>query len=187
MNDFRRGFKAEAKRTAESLRSELRLSPKDRFDVDAALEWLGILALPFSALLEAGTPAYASMVRPDSRVSAFTIVLPPNERVFCYNDSRARTRVVSDLSHEMAHALLMHPAHVSYDIICTSEPTIEAEAAYLAGALLVTEEAAIWAVSPGATPEAVAMVLGVSMEMLCYRINVTGARRRAARRRRYLA
>lgn len=79
------------------------------------------------------------LVRPDSPISAFTIFVPT--RVFCYNDSRASTRVSSDLAHEIAHALLQHPPHFVADLLCSSDPQMEEEAAFLAGVLLVPDEA----------------------------------------------
>jgi len=180
---LQRGFKSHAIRIGRDLRTELRLSPTERLDPLAASEDLGIPVYGFSKLLQPNTHEFETMVHPESRVSAFTIFLPAEFRVFCYNDSRASTRIASDVAHELAHALLRHPPHMMSDLICTSDPEVEAEAAYLAGVLLVPDEAAMWVIASAMDMGQASMLLGVSRQMLQYRINVSGASRRVQRSR----
>jgi Zn-dependent peptidase ImmA (M78 family) len=182
---MQRGFKAYAGRTADALRREMDLSPLDRFEPFRACGHLGIAVYPFSALEENGVSLRHSIVRADGPVSAFSIILPPQQRVFFYNDTRARTRVVSDVSHEIAHALLFHPPHSLSDLRCSDMPAeAEDEAAHLAGILLVSDEAALRVACDNLDLEIAANMYGVSRDMMTYRINVSGARRRADRRRR---
>jgi Zn-dependent peptidase ImmA (M78 family) len=60
---------------------------------------------------------------------------------------------------------------------------IEDEAQWLAGALLLTEDAALWIVREGASAPVAAEHFGISEQMVTYRVNVTGARMRVARAR----
>jgi Zn-dependent peptidase ImmA (M78 family) len=60
---------------------------------------------------------------------------------------------------------------------------MEDEAQWLAGALLVTEDAALWIARSETPVPAGAAQFGVSESMINYRLNVTGARKRVARAR----
>jgi hypothetical protein len=106
------------------------------------------------------------------------------ERRIIYNDAHTPERTASDLAHELSHAMLEHSARQPLDALTGCRfvhRDHEEQAAYLSGALLITERGAIQAVSNGTALAVMAKHLGVSVEMLQYRINMTGARRRIAR------
>jgi len=92
-------------------------------------------------------------------------------------------RQASNLTHELSHALLLHPPTPALDDHgCRLwNQNIEDEAQWLAGALLVTEDAALWIARGGASVPTAALRLGVSEQMIRYRLNVTGAAKRIAR------
>ena len=91
------------------------------------------------------------------------------------------------MTHELGHALLLHPPTPALDHRgCRLwDHSIEDEAQWLAGALLLTEDAALWIVRSGTSVTPAAERFGISEQMVTYRINVTGARARVARARRF--
>jgi len=113
-------------------------------------------------------------------------VFSGSERMIVYNDAHSVGRQASDITHECSHGLLLHPPAPALDGVgCRNwDAVVEDEAQWLAGALLVTEEAALTVVRRGMTPVDGAGMLGVSEPMIQWRVNVTGARKRVARGRR---
>jgi Zn-dependent peptidase ImmA (M78 family) len=97
-----------------------------------------------------------------------------------YNDAHSRGRQASDITHELAHALLQHPPAPALDHRgCRHwDPELEEEADWLAGVLLITEDAALAIVRNGLSLEEAAAKYGVSTQMVQFRVNMTGARRR---------
>ncbi len=101
-----------------------------------------------------------------------------------FNDSHSLARQNSDLAHELAHLLLAHPPEeISACARCRSfDQEVENEANYLAGCILITNQAACRIAWAGLDLTVAQELYGVSAEMLNYRLNVSGARKRAARR-----
>jgi Zn-dependent peptidase ImmA (M78 family) len=118
--------------------------------------------------------------------SAVTVFLGHQRRIV-HNDGHRPTRQNSNLAHELAHALLQHPPTPALDDKgCRAwNEDIEEQAAWLGGALLVPEAAAI-AIAKGrwASREEAAKYFGVSTPMLQFRLNTTGAVKRVQRMRR---
>jgi Zn-dependent peptidase ImmA (M78 family) len=112
---------------------------------------------------------------------------PLPRRIVIYNDANSDPRQNSDISHELAHGLLLHEARVAVVNGCRDYSKIdEDEAAWLSACLLVPREAALAVAFAGTTMGVAALEFGVSTQMMTYRVNVTGARRQAqaqARRR----
>jgi hypothetical protein len=96
-------------------------------------------------------------------------------------------RQASDVTHELGHALLLHPPAPALDHRgCRLwDHNIEDEAQWLAGALLLTEDAALWIIGSRMPVTTAAERFGISEQMITYRINMTGARTRVARARRF--
>src|SRR5579883_3306414 len=113
-----------------------------------------------------------------SNQSAFSAVTVPcgGRTAIVHNDSHHLYRRRSNICHELAHCFLGHE--------CTPPLTdagervhdggIEAEANFLAGALLIPNEAALHIVRNGLVSTAKA-VYGVSRPMLEYRLRISGA------------
>ena len=98
-----------------------------------------------------------------------------------YNDAHASVRQSSDITHELAHALLMHPPHAAVDAATgcrVFHGEIEREAEYLSGVLLVPDASAVTIVRTGQDVSDAARHFGVSRRMVVYRINISGARQR---------
>ena len=87
------------------------------------------------------------------------------------------------MCHELAHGLLLHPPTPALnDQGCRNwSREIEDEANWLSGVLLVPDEAALATVKNGLDLKQAALRYGVSVDLIRYRINVSGARKRVAR------
>lgn len=103
-------------------------------------------------------------------------------RAIVHNDRHAPVRQHSNLMHELAHAFLGHRATplLQGDGERHFDQLIEAEAHFLGGALLITNEAA-YRIARRSLEDTAAAVYGVSQQMLQYRLQISGARKRVAR------
>ena len=119
--------------------------------------------------------------------SGVTVFRGPT-RLIVYNDSHSDGRQASNLAHELAHALLQHPPGTALDGSgCRDwDQELEEEANWLAGALLVSDEASFAIIRDGMSIEDAARRYGVSPKMMQFRLNVSGARTRVHRARRRL-
>ena len=117
--------------------------------------------------------------------SALT-VFDGHRRVVVHNDSHSEARQNSNLAHELAHGLLLHEPLPALDSItgCRDWNDInEQEADWLSGELLVTSDMALAVARGRLTKQQALQRLGVSADMLDWRINKTGALKRAERER----
>lgn len=186
---YRRGFKTQAESIAREVRSELGLQALDRLD---PLALAALLDIPVIALsdLEQVAPNAAQHFRDvePERFSAVT-VFHGYHRTIVHNDTHSPGRQVSNIAHELSHGLLMHAPAPALDARgCRHwDQGIEDEAQYLAGALLLPNEACLAMVFRPATPAEVAAEFGISKKMALYRLNISGAYTIASRvqRRRY--
>jgi Zn-dependent peptidase ImmA (M78 family) len=181
---FRRGFKTEANELAAEIRSELGLDALDPLDPQVLAAWLEIPIVPLSDFLQEA-PAVRHLLRVETDAFSAVTVFAGSERTIVHNDAHASTRQRSNLSHELAHALLLHPKTPALDNKgCRHwNQDIEDEASWLAGVLLVPE-AATMAIARGRwTRPGAAQHFGVSEAMIQYRLNSTGALKRTQRAR----
>ena len=170
---FRRGFKAEANRIAVRIRQQMGLDAVAPIDPLAVCERFDIRVIPLSVLDE------SSLLLGQSG-SVFSAVTVPCgiHTAIVHNDSHHPNRQRSNICHELAHCFLGH--EYAPPLTETGERSrdggIEAEANYLAGALLITNEAALHILQSGLIVEAHELY-GVSKTMLNYRLRVSGAQK----------
>jgi Zn-dependent peptidase ImmA (M78 family) len=112
--------------------------------------------------------------------SPFSAVTVPRgiTTAIVHNDSHHPYRQRSNICHELAHCFLGHTCTppLTPDGERARDGGIEAEANFLAGSLLMPNEAAIHVVRSGLTVQAQG-IYGVSRPMLEYRLRVSGAQR----------
>jgi Zn-dependent peptidase ImmA (M78 family) len=168
---FRRGFKTQANRIAVDIRGKMGLAPTAPIDPFAVCERFDIRVISLSDLDDA-SPFLGS------GQSAFSAVTVPCgiDTAIVHNDAHHPYRQRSNICHELAHCFLGHE--------CTPplteagerarDGTIEAEANYLAGTLLMTNEAALHVLRNGIVSQA-QHLYGISSSMLNYRLRVSGA------------
>jgi len=180
--EYRRGFKREANELAREVRQELGLGPIDPLNPCTLAHHLAIPLQPMSTLsTEAPFAVYYFSEVEQGTFSAMT-VFAETERLIVYNDAHAPGRQASNLAHELSHALLGHPPTPALNQHGCREwiATIEAEATWLGGALLIPEEAALVIARERLPLVAAARRYGVSQTMVRFRLNVTGAMQRMA-------
>jgi hypothetical protein len=163
---FRRGFKAEANRIALRVREQMGLSPNAPIDPEAVCTHFEIDLIRLSEL----KPQSPFLRDLNSSFSAVTVPFGWR-RAIVYNDSHHPYRQRSNICHELGHCFLGHQC--TPPLLPNGERArdggIEAEANYLAGALLIPNEAAIYIVRQGLILQAQEMY-GVSEPMLTYRL-----------------
>jgi Zn-dependent peptidase ImmA (M78 family) len=138
------------------------------------------------AKLAPGAVAYLRTVNGQKDFSAVTLS-DGQERFIVHNDAHDKKRQAADISHELAHGLLLHPPMKIFDPSGTRnyDNAMEEEANWLGPALLVSEEAAMHIAALGLTIPKASDMYGVSEPLVRMRLNVTGAFQRIANRRRY--
>ena len=179
------GFKADCDRLAVEVRVELGFAPTDPLDPFALAAHLDV---PLRALSSMRADPEASghfLGQGGGEFSAVTLVVA-RRRCVIYNDGHNPERQRSDIMHELAHALLHHPATppLTSDGIRSWNSSLEHEAAELAGHLLVPDDAAIRCALKAAPVSDCARKYGVSIELMTWRVRTSGGSSIVARSRR---
>ena len=171
---FQRGFKAKANRIALRVRAQMGLTPIDPIDPAGVCAHFDIVLIRLSDL---GGKSAAFLGRAQSSFSAVTVPCGFKTGIV-HNDSHHPYRQRSNICHELAHCFLGHECTppLTEDGERVRDGGIEAEANFLAGALLIPNEAAIHIVRQGLVPTA-QRLYGVSQVMLEYRLRMSGARK----------
>ena len=182
---LRRGFKTEANHTAREVREELGLRWADPLDPWALARHLEIPVVPLSSYAGLAADAVHHFCRVDPGAFSALTVFDGPRRLIVYNDSHSLGRRASDLAHELAHALLLHRPGPALDHRgCRRwDSAQEEEANWLAGALLISEEAALQIARGGQRLDEAAKLYRVSQAMITFRLNVTAALRRVGQTR----
>ncbi|MFG2448312.1 ImmA/IrrE family metallo-endopeptidase [Streptomyces sp. NPDC048512] len=178
---LRHGFKAEANRLAVQVRRELGLHAAAALPPATLAEHLSIPISTFSAAVASDARIGALLGAEKESVSALTVHCGPRRHIWV-NDAHEAPRQNSSVHHELSHALLQHTPGPAFDPRgCRHwDGDVEAEADWLAGNLMITNEAA-WLIARRRMDGSEAMLnYGVSKQMLTWRMNMSGA---AARHR----
>lgn len=175
---MKRGFKAEANRIAVSVRAELGLAPEAPLDPFKVCCYYEVDVLPLSHF---GEEAAYFLGSGSGKFSAVTV--PRGlRRAIVHNDAHAQYRQHSNIMHELAHGFLGHAPCETFD--CDGERVyqsgVEKEANFLAGCLLVTNEAA-WHIVRTRILTSATSIYKVSRPMLEWRLRMSGARIRGER------
>lgn len=179
--NLRRGFKSEAERIAQEVREELELSPLDALDVFVLAAHLEIPVFGMRDAAHYSDGAASFLLHFASReldsFSAMT-VFNDGRRVIIHNEFHAPTRQASNIAHELSHCLLEHePSPVFSPEGCRHwNSSVEDEATWLAGTLLVPREGALAFCKRNWTIERIAEHFAVSEALCRQRINQTGIR-----------
>jgi hypothetical protein len=179
---LRRGFKAEADRLAVLMRKELGVAPTSALDPRKLAAHLEIPVSDFSAAIAANPRIEPLLGSARGAISALTVYAGFRRGIWV-NDCHDPGRQNSSISHELSHALLLHTPGPALDSFgCRHwNGDIEDEADWLAGFLLIPNDAARAIVRYRMSDEAAAAKYGVSKQMLTWRLNMSGARRLRAR------
>jgi Zn-dependent peptidase ImmA (M78 family) len=178
---LRRGFKTAANGLAEEVRRELGLGALDPFALATHLD------VPVAKLsdLQADAPAARHLLEVEPEAFSAVTVFDGRRRRIVYNDRHSIGRQNSSVGHEAGHRLLLHEPRPAVDHRgCRLwDQDVEDEADWLAGVILISEDAALAVARGWMTEEDAAVHFGVSAQMLTWRLNVTGARKCVERAR----
>ncbi|MET8524707.1 ImmA/IrrE family metallo-endopeptidase [Micromonospora sp. NPDC005172] len=177
--------KAALKRLAIELREEVGVGIHDVFDPYQLAKLYGIQVISLSS---SGCSEEALQHFQVKRPDVFSGALVPfnNGAIILENDLHLPERKRSTCSHEMAHVVLEHPftaALVNERGCRVANREHEQEAAELSGELLLPFEAAKLLARRRASDEEAAKRFAVSVDFARWRLNSTGARIIASRRK----
>lgn len=181
---LRRGFKAEAKRTADALRNEHGYGPHVRLDAVELAGQMGIDVAPLSSFPACDATRHLTRVDPTS-FSAATLRLEERTMIL-HHDGHTVERQMSNVAHEIGHVVLNHEDSppLSPEGCRDIHADIENEATYFGSVLLVPDEAVLSLARQGRTIAESSAILGVSVQMMRWRYNDSGAAKRLQRARR---
>lgn len=173
-----RGFKARADRIAVGLRHQMGLSDKDPMDLDALAAKLRLQIVPISIFADVLPKQVAQLVEGDTGDFSASLLQLSHCKIILVNDGHSLRRRNSNIAHEIAHALLVHPpqpfGHLRGRLF---DKDMEEEASCLASHILIPDAAAKWIAWANCTEDAICDRYGVSQSMLLYRRNVSGAQK----------
>lgn len=183
---YRYGFKTEANNLAEDIRGELGLIAMDAFDPYRLAAYLEIPIWEVSSFANEN-PAILCLLNGERGYFSAATIFAGRRRTIVHNDSHTVGRQHSNLAHELAHSLLQHPPTPALDDRGCRDwnQDIEDEAEWLAGILLIPEDATLSIVRLGWSKEKAATHFKVSGQMVQRRLNATGAVKRVNRARNY--
>lgn len=181
-----RGFPTYAHRITREVRRELGLALKAPLDPRLLADALSIPVVALSDFADACPQALAAFAGDGARFFSAVTVFDGPFRLIVHNDCHDPGRQSSNIAHELAHGLLMHAPQPALDHRgCRYwARDHEEEANFLAGALLISDEAAFSIAMEGLSDVIAAARYGTTVPMVRYRLNKTGARLRAQRARR---
>ena len=166
-DELRRGFKTEVETLAQLVRAELGLGVLDRLDCSLLAETWGIPIITLGELRAFGAKeeSIQHLLDSDAGFSAATACVG-HRRLIIYNPRHSPGRIANSLSHELSHTLLEHEPGPAVGVGgCRHwDGTQEAEADWLAGALLVPRASALAWLRHSDDWEAGARRFGVSSE-----------------------
>jgi len=175
----RRGFKAQAERSAASARRALGLPANAPIDPWAYAAYLNVRVLDFGKLgLPLRDVSQLTVIDGDSW-SAMTLQLETTFAIVL-NPAHAVTRQRNDLMHELAHVELSHtPARVEVSdsgllLLSDYSDEQEQEADWLAAALLLPRDGLIQLRSARLSAADIANHFGVSTALCEWRLRMTG-------------
>lgn len=183
MQQFERGFKSWAERTALSLREDLGIRRSDQLPPDRLARYLGVLLLTPDDIPGLPPTARTQLLVNDpqgwSAVSAYVGEIG----IVIYNPRHSAARQASDIMHELAHLILDHqPATLIMSqtgdmAMRTYNEKQENEASWLAGCLLLPRDALLLCKRLKLSPKEGSRRYGVSEVLFAFRMRITGVDR----------
>lgn len=187
---MRRGFKAEAERTAADYRSRIGCDDLDALDIGEMARVLEVEIIPADELVALERLKELDEIQPGA-LSAGTFNVA-GRRIVVFNPLNSKGRRRSDLAHELAHIILGHKVRTIESVgelkLLTCDAEQEEEADWLAGCLLLPRSLLLQCARQGLSVKKIARKGGTSQEMARFRLNASGVlvqlgRERAAKNR----
>lgn len=181
---MKRGFKKWAEEKSLELRSKLSLKYHDKLSAQDLAYFLGVVLInPLELYGLSDQDKYNLFQSDNSSWSAITIKNHSGEFIIIYNPTHSKRRNESNLMHEMAHIICEH----EMERIMRTEnfpwplrdynKSQEEEAEWLGGCLQLPRKGLVWGKSKGMNIENLADYFCASLDMVKYRLNITGIER----------
>jgi len=177
------GFKAKAERLAKQYREELKIHPCGVLCAFKLAEHLSIPIHPATKFLTLENEI--EWLSNKSEWSALTMPNFEGTKLILHNPFHSNARQQSDLMHELAHIICEHKhEEVYYETplpfgMRNYNTEEEEEAKCLGSTLQLATPCLLWANKKGLNTKAIAEHFNASMEMVTYRMNMTGISKRA--------
>jgi Zn-dependent peptidase ImmA (M78 family) len=179
---MRRGFKTEARQIGEQIREELGLNQLQALNPWDLADHLDVPVLPLTHLADEAPGCVQTLTGPEQSAFSALVGFVDRKRIIVHNDAHALTRQRADICHEIAHVLLIHdPQRAAPGEALEYNQDQEDEAAWLGAVLLVPDAACLQSCRNGDPVPTAAKRMGVSIALMQWRINKSGARARVAR------
>ena len=176
---MRHGFKAQAERLSLQARETLGLSEVAPLDPWLYAQHIDVVVLDFQEI-EISKSCRGQLLHVDNESWSGMTIKEDGITAIIVNPSHSRGRQSSTLMHELAHLLLKHvPARVEVSptgmlLLSDYSEESEAEADWLAAAMLLPREALIARRRSGETIGDIATVFGTSEQLCEWRLRMTG-------------
>ena len=186
---MRRGFKAWCETTAERYRIALGLKPEDPLNPEHLAAHLGVIVWRPEEVPGLAESSLQQLTNHDSDSWSAVTIRIANANLTIVNSAHAPTRQRSSLCHELAHLILDHqPGRIDLSpaghlLLSSFERDQEEEADWLSGTLLVPRASLKTAFNSTQNPQILANRFDVSVDMLNWRLRMTGVATQARRAR----
>ena len=177
-----RGFKSRCEAISRSLRLDMGLSPIDQLSAQLAAEYLEVSLWSLKELELKEEDFHQLACKDGESWSAFTVSAFGRDAIVV-NPSCSEARYSSNVMHELAHLILGHQPNTMFFVgngevaLRGFNQTIEEEANWLAGSLLLPRTVLVYLKRSRMSQSSACNRYCVSKEMLRYRLNVTGVNR----------
>lgn len=190
MTAFRRGFKSWCETTALQFRAALGLRAADPLPAERLAGHIGLRVLDIGSIPGLSVRSLRQLTEVDPGAWSAVTMAVGQARVVVVNPAHTEGRRANDLMHECAHVVLNHSPPQALRLasgplmLSAYDKQQEAEADWLAAALLLPRPALLRIVQSGIDQEAAAQRYRTSLPLLRMRLDRTGVniqmRRRSA-------
>ena len=186
---MRRGFKTWCESTVERYRTALGLKPEDPLNPENLAAHLSVVVWRPEEVPGLSESNLQQLTNHDSDSWSAVTIRVGNTNLTIVNSAHAPTRQRSSLSHEIAHLILDHePGRIDLSpawhlLLSSFEREQEEEADWLSGTLLVPRAGLMIAYQSTQVPGFLANRFGVSVDMLNWRLRMTGVANQVRRAR----
>lgn len=180
---FRRGFKSSCETLSLQKRQEFGLKPFEPLGPTQLASSLGVTLWKLEQVPGLNALTKKILIEHDPFAWSAVTVKHKSRILTILNTAHGAARQNSDLMHEVSHLILNHvPGRVDISkdgsfILYTYDRGQEEEADWLSGCLLLPRVALLSILRRRLTAIAAANEYGVTVTMLQYRLNVTGAKK----------
>ena len=187
---MRRGFKAWCERTSREYHSSLGVPLTNPLDPRRVASLLGVRVTTPEAIPGLSRETVVHLTRVDRDSWSAVAISHNGKRLVVLNSGHSEARQTSSLAHELAHIILNHTTDQA---VLSDEGFLfrgnydadqEQEANWLAGCLLVPRDGLLAAGRRNSDHRYLAMRFGVSIDMIAWRLRMTGVSRQLNRENR---